>query len=281
MVSFSTIKMAAKNLKMAGKGFEKVPLRDVRGVLDETNNFKWVKNIDEFFTETVYPKTGTLVVRSKKDVLGTGIPKSKFVTQASKDGSGSIIRTSSSYWNNGGNPRLDIYKYSMKNGKMIDKFLEKEFLPQRIKDAINAKKAAEAKAAAEKLTNERLSFIEGFKNLFTRKTVKGEDGTVTKFISRKSDGQTVSWWRKNANGEVMTGRVARTDLLGAKTKRIKITTPDKIAYKESVKTPIGKNGVSEETKKVVVDRANLANDPLAQVFMNQGLDLKLMTNGLF
>ena len=43
MVSFNSLKMAAKSVQMACKGYTKVPLRDTKGVLDETTNVKWVK----------------------------------------------------------------------------------------------------------------------------------------------------------------------------------------------------------------------------------------------
>lgn len=43
MVNFNSLKMAAKSVQMACKGYTKVPLRDTKGVLDETTNVKWVK----------------------------------------------------------------------------------------------------------------------------------------------------------------------------------------------------------------------------------------------
>ena len=60
MVSFNSLKMAAKSVQMACKGFKKVPLRDTRGVLNETNNFKWVREKGDI-VDIVLPKTGTKV----------------------------------------------------------------------------------------------------------------------------------------------------------------------------------------------------------------------------
>lgn len=69
MVNFNSLKMAAKSVQMACKGYTKVPLRDTKGVLDETTNFKWVKQT--FKAED--PNNGFRIIPSSKRATLTEI----------------------------------------------------------------------------------------------------------------------------------------------------------------------------------------------------------------
>ena len=67
------------------------------------------------------------------------------------------------------------------------------------------------------MTEKRLNFIDAFNARFARKTVKGEDGTVSKFIYDKDNCNMVKWWRKNPKGEVTQGKVVNLPGLGRTT----------------------------------------------------------------
>lgn len=91
-----------KNISMYLRGYEKIPLNDVKGVLTKNNNFKWVKYADRCrFTEYT---SGTKV----KDAYCANGEQSKTITRTdgtiyskltSADGSWKIIKAF--IWKNG------------------------------------------------------------------------------------------------------------------------------------------------------------------------------------
>ena len=58
-----------QSLGLRLKGFKKVLLKDTKGVLTSANNFKWVKETDEY-VRTILPKTGTEIIESKWHTTG-------------------------------------------------------------------------------------------------------------------------------------------------------------------------------------------------------------------
>ena len=165
------MKTLLKTASMYLHGYKKVPLKDTKGVLTKTNNFKWVKET-ETGRLTEYPSG----IRVDRDFsCGT---KSKTIRR--QDGTiYSKLRFSDGGWQ-------IVKAFIWKNGTKI------------IKVKTAAEVAAEkAKLAAELLTKKRLAFIDNFNKKFERTIIKGEDGTVTKLVHDKKTNDLIHWFRKD------------------------------------------------------------------------------------
>ena len=175
-----------QSLKYMAQGFKKVALKDTKGVLTKNNNFKLVKVRDDGFSqesiETILP-TGTRVCKKSKVWVPPTL-EDKTITITKPNGV-IINRTQIS--------GTDTFRITREGADGVPQVLADNYKPTYL-----------ARMAAQK---KRLNFIEAFNKKFGRKTVKGEDGTVSKFIFDKSSGDMVSWWRKNPKGEVTKGRV--------------------------------------------------------------------------
>ena len=163
-------------------GFKRIQLPDTRGVLNKTNNFKWVRqNADNSIT-TILPS-------------GTRIDKfnySKFVTKSNGD----LIACFKDYKDSLTIKKgFSLIKNPFENFDSGKVFLKtwKEFIPKSNLE----KQAQEKQKAIEALNQRRLALIEHFTNKFERKVIVGENGAKTKIISDKETGKTVSWWRRN------------------------------------------------------------------------------------
>ncbi len=216
-----------KSLKYMAQGFKKVALNDTKGVLTKKNNFKWVKEGPGNTMETIFP-TGTRVREKSKDFYSSMI-EDKIITKP--DGT-------------------EIHKYGRsRDTRYITRYSNSglETLARPVRGA---------KDAAQELTEKRLNFIDAFNARFARKTVKGEDGTVSKFIYDKDNGNMVKWWRKNPKGEVTQGKVLNLPGLGRTTT---VKAPDGTFV---CKSRYGVDGFGSEiqTLKIAPDNSNVYSE---------------------
>jgi len=194
MALFSTVGAYADDawraIKLYAKGYKKVPLKDTKGVLNNTNNFRWVK---EGASETnIILPSGTTIFTS-----GYGDDMAKIVVKP--DGRDIIATTF----------RMDHgVMFSLSQGKRTT-------TGARIKDGLQIlinKTLKEAEKEAKKLTQKRLKFIDDFNAKYDRKVIIGDNGQKTKIVSDKKTGKTVSWWRRNEKGEVTQGQKTKIPL---------------------------------------------------------------------
>ncbi len=204
------------SLKYIAQGFKKVALNDSKSVLTSKNNYKWVKD-----NKTILP-SGTKI---------TEFSDAKFIDKP--DGSFIAVERHS-------NRSIDI-KRSTKDGR--SEILAENYMTQSAAKA----NSEDLKKSAERLTKKRLKFIEEFNKRFGRKTVKGEDGTISKFIYEKETGDMVSWWRKNAKGEVTRGFIQK--ILGKLGRNTTIVHADGTLVS---KTRLGNKALGEK----VVEKVN-------------------------
>lgn len=226
-------------IKMRLNGFKRIQLPDTRGVLNKTNNYKWVRqNADNSIT-TILPS-------------GTRIDKfnySKFVTKSNGD----LIACFKDYKDSLTIKKgFSLIKNPFENFDSGKVFLKtwKEFIPKSNLE----KQAQEKQKAIEALNQKRLALIEHFTNKFERKVIVGENGAKTKIISDKETGKTVSWWRRNEKKEVTQGHISYS--LGGLIKEVTIETPTKIIIR--TKAPncpiVGVNALEVNT--LTIDKTN-------------------------
>ena len=194
---------------MYAKGYKKVALRDTKGILNKTNNHKWVKET-KAATTTVLP-SGTIVqdyysiVGHKcKKVIKPKENKMFFSQRALRDeeymtpmkGYDNISLNEGIY--NFGTVRRPCYM-SESTIKFLKTKSEKEALAEQAK--------VKEEIQIDKTRQKRLKFIERFKQKYDRKTVQNPDGSRRKCIIDKKTGDEVWFWEKDPNGRTTTGDV--------------------------------------------------------------------------
>lgn len=197
------------------QGFKKVVLKDTKGALTSTNNYKWVNNR----TNTTILPSGTKI-QTFYDEFSGGM--SKTVTKTDGTLFRSFLYPDKSY---------KLYKRNA-DGTMS---LFKQKTPQEVI-------AEKAKAAAEALRQKREKFIENFKNKFERTIIRDENGRVTtKMLHNKKTGKLVHWFR-NSNGNKSVGDIVYYPAgLG---KEVYVQTPDKYIIK-SITNGVGRKTVTK------------------------------------
>ena len=223
------------NLKMAVKGYEKVSLKDTKGVLNKTNNFKWRKCQPGKVTTKF--QTGTTVYRSGNTKHVVRTDGTEFVKISNNDGSYKLYKASK-----GGERQL------IKEKNLKEVLQEKAKLAQEL-----AKLAQEqANLAAENLNKKRQAFIDKFNANFQRTTIKGEDGTVTKMIHNKITGKLEHWFRKDGK----TGNKSVGDIINYPNnlgKEVYVETPKK-AITKTVANFQDLLGLGKHSLKTVVEK---------------------------
>src|SRR5574344_52748 len=180
--------MNIKSVKMFLYGFKKVALNDTKGVLNNTNNFKWVKKGNK--TQITVLPSGTKV-KEQFSTTNTNA-KLKMVVKPSTQAYLKSI--------------ADNGAYKIYSAKATDTSTLK-FKDMKI---IKEKTFAEAiKENAEKLNKKRKLFINNFNKKFERTIIKTEDGSVTKLVKERATGKLVHWFRKDTNlGTKITGNIS-------------------------------------------------------------------------
>jgi len=177
-----------QNLALRAKGFKKVMLKDTKGVLTKANNFKWVKETDDF-VETVLP-TGTRIYKdasSKRVVKPDGT-----CFYCYKYDVGSKLDKFSAF-------RFIKGKFDKKSG-ISDTIVIKRRTVEEGKELRAADAKQKAEAAAKALRAKREKFVEQFNEKYERVIKRSADGSqVSKGIYEKATKKLVGWYRKNKN----------------------------------------------------------------------------------
>lgn len=192
------------SLKMVCKGFKKVPLKDTKGILNKTNNFKWVKESGDT-VETVLA-SGTKIIKNWRGKT-TIKPDGSFVRFTYLD-----------EWS-----RDKFAPFRIIKGIFDGSIFAKDVSTLKYRSIEEASKLrADAKAKA--LIKKREAFIKKFNEKYTRTTIKSEDGNnITKLIHDKKTGKLVHWFRKDKkSGNTSIGDIAY-NLLG---KEVIVNTPN-------------------------------------------------------
>lgn len=179
-----------QSLGLRLKGFKKVLLKDTKGVLTSANNFKWVKETDEY-VRTILPKTGTEIIESK-------LTKGKMKDVIKKDGT--MVRYVAD--SNDEFTPFRILKgiWKKENGGYLD--------GEVIAIRTNAESAKlKADKAAKALRAKREKFIEWFNQKFERVITRSEDGSVSKKTYEKGTDRLVAWYDKDQAGNWTRGHI--------------------------------------------------------------------------
>lgn len=179
-----------QSLRLRLKGFKKVLLKDTKGVLTSANNFKWVKETDEY-VRTILPRTGTEIVESK---LAVG--KMKDVIK--KDGT--IVRYVAD--SNEEFTPFRILKGIWKQEK--GGYIDGEVIAERT-FAESAKLKADKAAKALRAKRER--FVKWFNKKFERVITRSQDGSVSKKTYEKGTDRLVAWYDKDKAGNWTKGHI--------------------------------------------------------------------------
>lgn len=256
------------NALMYAKGFKKIALKDTKGILNKTNNYKWVKETKNT-TTTVLP-SGTVVQdsynalgnKSKKVIKPDG--KMFFSYRALADKS--YVRPMNGFDNivEYGNSEnigslLNPQYYPIGAGKFYKSILPEQALKKQ--DEINAS------LNNNQLRQKRLKFIEEFNKKFERKDIKGSDGTRSKYVIDRQTGKIVSFWRRNAKGETMSGTISYP--MGDAYRELSINSYDGVYHNRSVQNLINKCRV---VKGVSLDpcRNNIAESHYSRITTKSG-----------
>src|SRR5574344_11657 len=168
--------MNIRSVKMFLYGFKKVALNDTKGILNNTNNFKWVKKGNK--TKITVLPSGTKIKEQFSTTKTNG--KIKIVV---KPNTQAYLKTIA-----------DNGAYKIYSARAI-KTSRLKFMDMKI---IKEKTFAEViKENAEKLNKKRQDFINNFNTKFERTIIKTEDGSVTKLVKERATGKLVHWFRKD------------------------------------------------------------------------------------
>lgn len=243
--------MNLTNLKMMLQGFKKVALNDSKGVLNKSNNSKWVKNAENS-KYTVLP-SGTMIEEGK-GVSGCDYKKiikpngRMVVAQHNLPNAKTLEPVKGSYAINEYEKCVNIGSNSRPNYLPSGaKKVYKQKTPEEVIAENNAKKETTVK---EKRTQKRLKFIEEFKQKYDRKDIKGSDGSRSKYVIDKETGDIVSFWRKDANGKVMHGK---TDNFGVCRDMTLVDSNNNMYARTVSNLGVGKKGRYIEKTKISAD----------------------------
>ena len=179
-----------QSLGLRLKGFKKVLLKDTKGVLTSKNNFKWVKETDEY-VRTVLPKTGTEITETKlasgkiKDVVKQDGTMYRYI--ADSDDTFTSFRLYKGKWKN-------------ENGGYLDGSVIASRTPEQ-----SAKMKAEI--AAKALRAKREKFVEWFNQKFDRVITRSQDGSLSKKTYEKGTDRLVAWYDKDKAGNWTKGHI--------------------------------------------------------------------------
>lgn len=177
-----------QNLALRAKGFKKVMLKDTKGVLTKANNFKWVKETDDF-VETVLP-SGTKIYKDADAKIV--IKPDGTITQFYKFDVDHVIDEFS--------PFKLIKGKTHKCYDVVDETILKERTLEESKKLRSEAAKQKAEAAAKALRAKREKFVEQFNEKYERVIKRSADGSqVSKGIYEKATKKLVGWYRKNKN----------------------------------------------------------------------------------
>ena len=219
--------ISLNSIKMYVKGFKKVPLKDVKGALNETNNFKWVKS-KKGLTTTIL-STGTKIedYTNGRKVIERANDIKRLVKAGSLQGEYII-------WTSDKKPVNGIYN----NVKI---------LKQRTKEDVLKEKAEKAIAA---LNKKRQNFIKHFNNNYSREIINNENGRI-KIIRENKTGNIVSWFSKPKNSDKTSSGINIYYPAGFGHESL-VQTKDKFMVQQILKDPLsGKQ--STKTEEIPLD----------------------------